>query len=420
LHRFFLAAVLAAMTALHCATGGAVTAPKDELREIRSRIEALKKQLDESVNSKADAADALKHSERAVSETSRKLYRLTSQRKEVNAELSKLQARMHVMEGEIAGEQATLSRLLYQQYIGGESDAVKLVANGQDPNEIARQLHYLGYVSRARAELLASLRDNLTEVEKLAGETREKSAELTSLQTEEIQQMRKLEKEKAERQRVYAQVSDDLEKNRKRLSTLKLDEERLTQLMERLAKEAAKKEAARKEAARKEAARKEAARREAARKKGVKPEKRAEVVATPEAESGFGPFRQLKGRLRLPVAGELMNRFGSPRRDSGLSWKGLFISTKSGREVKAVAGGRVVYADWLRGFGNLLILDHGGGYMSLYGNNESLLKQVGEEANAGDAVAATGNSGGNPDSGLYFELRYQGKPFDPIPWVTLK
>lgn len=409
---------LAAATMLTSSVGTAAPAPKDELKDIRSRIEALKKRLDETENSKADAADALKHSEHAVSETSRKLYQLSGQRKEVNAELSKLQERMHVMEGEIAGEQTTLSRLLYQQYVGGQSDAVKLVLNGQDPNEIARQLHYLSYVSRSRAELLASLRENLTEVEKLAADTRSKSAELSSLQSEETRQMRKLEREKSERQRVYAQVSDDLEKNRKQLSTLKHDEERLTQLMERLAKEAAKKEAARKEAARKE---KEAARREAARKKkGGKAEKPTEARAQPEAESGFGPFRQLKGRLRLPITGELMSRFGTPRRDSGLSWKGLFISAKPGREVKAVADGRVVYADWLRGFGNLLILDHGGGYMSLYGNNESLLKQTGEEARAGDTVAATGNSGGNPDSGLYFELRYQGKPFDPIPWVTLK
>jgi septal ring factor EnvC (AmiA/AmiB activator) len=140
----------------------------------------------------------------------------------------------------------------------------------------------------------------------------------------------------------------------------------------------------------------------------------------PDADSGSGTFRQLKGKLRLPVIGELMNRFGGQRQDSGLSWKGLFISAKPGLDVKAVASGKVVYADWLRGFGNLLILDHGDGYMSLYGNNESLLKQTGDEAKAGDTIAATGNSGGNPDSGLYFELRFQGKPFDPLPWVTLK
>ena len=368
--------------------------PQDELKDIRSRIEALKKELRESEDSKADAADALKDSERAVSETSRKLYQISGQRREVNTSLSRLQSRIRAVESNIAEEQVTLGRLLYQQYVGGQSDAVKLVLNGEDPNEIARQLHYLSYVSRARSELLASFRENLTNLEKLTGETRRKSSELHALQSQETLQMRRLEKEKAERQRVYAKVSDDIEKSRKQLSTLKHDEERLSQLMERLAREAAR--------------------------KNKKTGKRITNQALPNVDTGAGPFRQLKGRLRLPVIGELMNRFGGQRQDSGLSWKGLFISAKPGREVKAVAGGRVVYADWLRGFGNLLILDHGDSYMSLYGNNESLLKQVGDETRAGDTIAASGNSGGNPESGLYFELRFQGKPFDPIPWINLK
>jgi len=374
-------------------SAGVQAGPQDELKDIRDRIEALKKQLTDSEGSKTEAADALKDSERAVSETSRKLYQISGQRREVNTALSRLKSRIGVVEGNIADEQATLGRLLYQQYVGGQSDAIKLVLNGEDPNEIARQLHYLSYVSRARGELLASLRENLASIEKLTGETRRKSSELHALQSEETLQMRRLEKEKAERQQVYLKVSDDIDKSRKQLSTLKRDEERLSQLIERLAKEAAR--------------------------KNKKPGKRITNQALPNADTGSGSFRQLKGRLRLPVIGELMNRFGGQRQDSGLSWKGLFIAAKPGREVKAVAGGRVVYADWLRGFGNLLILDHGDGYMSLYGNNESLLKQVGEETRAGDTIAATGNSGGNPDSGLYFELRFQGKPFDPIPWVTL-
>ncbi len=369
--------------------------PQDELKDIRGRIETLRKQLTESESSKAEAADALKDSERAVSETSRKLYQISGQRREVNTALSRLQAQARAVEGDIVDEQDTLGRLLYQQYVGGQSDAIKLVLNGEDPNEIARQLHYLSYVSRARADLLASLRGNLASLDKLTGETRRKSSELHALQSEETSQMRRLEKEKAQRQQVYVKVSDDIEKSRKQLSTLKRDEERLSQLIERLAKEAA-------------------------RKSNKKPGKRLANKALPNADTGAGPFRDLKGKLRLPVIGELTNRFGGQRQDSGLSWKGLFISAKAGRDVKAVAGGRVVYADWLRGFGNLLILDHGDGYMSLYGNNESLLKQVGEEAKAGDTIAAAGNSGGNPDSGLYFELRFQGKPFDPIPWVTLK
>lgn len=392
----FLAFATIACIALPGVLGLSVhAAPKDQLRELRERIEAVQRRLTESEESRAEAADALKSSERAISEINRKLYQLSGQRRTANSSLSRLQAQAREVEEDIAQEQQSLGRLLYRQYVGGQSDAIKLVLNREDPNEIARQLHYLGYVSRARAELIASLRENLSHLDKLTGETRRKSAELRALQDEESRQKLRLKKEQAERQRVYARVSSDIQKSRKQLSTLKKDEERLTALMERLAREAA------------------------ARAK-KKPAKRLSNKALPDAASGTGKFRRLKGRLRLPVIGELTNRFGGQRQDSGLSWKGLFIAAKPGREVKAIAGGKVVYADWLRGFGNLMILDHGDGYMSLYGNNESLLKQSGEDARAGDTIASVGTSGGNPESGLYFELRYQGKPFDPLPWVTLR
>ncbi len=392
----FLAFAAIGFVALPAILGfSAQAAPRDELRELRERIEAVQKRLTESEESRAEAADALKTSERAISETNRKLYHLSGQRRAANGALSRLQAQAGKVEADIAQEQKSLGQMLYRQYLGGQSDAIKLVLNREDPNEIARQLHYLGYVSRARAELIASLRENLAQLDRLTGETRRKGAELRALQDEESRQKQRLEKEQAERQRVYAEVSSEIQKSRRQLSTLKKDEERLTALMERLAREAA------------------------ARAK-KKPPKRLSNKALPDADSGAGEFRQLKGRLRLPVIGELTNRFGSRRQDSGLSWKGLFIAAKTGREVKAVAGGKIVYSDWLRGFGNLLILDHGDGYMSLYGNNESLLKQAGEDAGAGDTIASVGTSGGNPESGLYFELRYQGKPFDPLPWVTLR
>ena len=137
-----------------------------------------------------------------------------------------------------------------------------------------------------------------------------------------------------------------------------------------------------------------------------------------DASSAAQPFAALKGRLRLPVRGDLMNRFGAPREETGATWKGLFIRSVSGATVHAVADGQVVYADWLRGFGNLLILDHGNKYMSLYANNEGLLRQVGEKVRGGDPVARVGVAGGDAESGLYFELRHDGKPFDPLRWVA--
>jgi septal ring factor EnvC (AmiA/AmiB activator) len=147
---------------------------------------------------------------------------------------------------------------------------------------------------------------------------------------------------------------------------------------------------------------------------------RTRTESLPSSRNDGSPFATLRGRLALPVRGDLGNRFGGPRADGGLTWKGLFISATTGQDVRAVADGRVVYADWLRGFGNLLIVDHGDNYMTLYANAEALLKQVGDIIRGGEAVATVGNSGGNPESGLYFEMRHEGRPFDPLEWVKLR
>ncbi|MEQ1881310.1 MAG: peptidoglycan DD-metalloendopeptidase family protein [Burkholderiales bacterium] len=368
--------------------------PREDLKELRDRIESLQRQLSESEETRAEAAEALNQSERAIGQTLRKLDELVSRRRQASAAVSKLQGQAGAVQEAIASEQAALGKLLYRQYVGGQSDVLKLVLNRQDPNEIARQFRYLRYVSQARTELLAGLRSHLAQLEALSEETRRKGNELRTLQAEETRQMRRLESEKSQHESVYAQVSSTIAQDRKQLSTLKQDEKRLTQLIQRLAAKSARK------------------------KSGRKPANEAPPDFDPDA--GSGPFRTLKGRLSLPLVGELVNRFGAPREDSGMSWKGLFIAAKSGQEVKAVAGGKVVYSDWLRGFGHLLILDHGDGYMSLYGNNAKLLKRTGEDTRAGDTIAAAGNSGGNLDSGLYFELRYQGRPFDPLAWTSQK
>ena len=187
------------------------------------------------------------------------------------------------------------------------------------------------------------------------------------------------------------------------------DEKRLSQLIERLAKILAARPAPRKES-------RPATGERPADGRTTAPEISNE--ATPEASAG-GHFAQLKGNLRLPVRGTVTNRFGSARQE-GSTWKGLFIRAASGGEVKSIAAGRVVFADWMRGFGNLLIVDHGSQYLSIYGNNDALLKQVGDAVRGGDTVASVGNSGGNPESGLYFELRHRGQPIDPLKWVNFK
>ena len=144
------------------------------------------------------------------------------------------------------------------------------------------------------------------------------------------------------------------------------------------------------------------------------PARKADIALAPAMPDGA--FAALKGQLRPPVAGKVAARYGSKRGD-GPSWKGMFIRAAEGADVHTVASGRVVHASWLRGFGNLIIVDHGGQYWSLYANNQSLLRRVGDVVKAGEVIAAAGNTGGNEESGLYFELRHKGKEFDPASWV---
>ena len=390
--RFFLALlILPAVCANATAAAPASSAQKEELGQLRGRIDALQKRLAASEETKSEAADALRESERAISETNRTLHELATQQHTVNAQLTGLQGQRRLAVADIDGQKARLARLLYLQYIGVQPDALRLLLNREDPNRIARELHYLTHLSRARAELIRGLRSNLVRLNELALTTRQQSADLAAIDAEQQAQRKRLETEKHARKVVLVRVSRQIEKQRREISTLKSDENRLAKLVEQLRQVLAR------------------SRPETLRNEHL-----------PDASDDDRPFTQRKGRLNLPVRGELRNRFGSPREGGGLLWKGLFIAAPAGHEVKAIAAGRVVFADWLRGFGNLLIIDHGDGYMSLYGNNESLYKQVGAATRGGETVAVVGNSGGNTDSGLYFEIRHQGKAIDPLGWVNLK
>lgn len=381
--------LLAGRTTLAAATAAGAT---EELRELRGKIEALQKRLADAEESKSEAADALQESERAISDANRSLRELAQQSGAVNQRLAELRAESHRGEETLKSQRALLARLLYQQYLGGRTEPLRLVLNREDPNRIARQLHYFGYISRARANFIGELRGSLARLKELAHETEQKALELEAIATEQTAQKRRLEQEKRARTQVLTRIAREIQQQRREISTLRRNENRLTRLIEQLGRIIARTPAP--------------------------PRLRNERV--PDGSGDGSPFERLKGELRLPVRGELGNRFGSQRSDGGLTWKGLFIAARPGEEVRAIAAGRVVFADWLRGFGNLLIIDHGGAYMSLYGNNETLYKRVGEVIQGGDAVAAVGNSGGNPDSGLYFELRHEGKPLDPLIWVNLR
>lgn len=365
-------------------------AQQEELDNLRKHISVLQKELEKTSESQSEATDELRESERAISNSKRKLAELSLQHRAADHTLGKLRQQAQQLERDIQSQQAMLSKLLYQQYLGGKQEYFKLLLNNHDPDQAAREMRYYEYIARGRSTWLNMLRVNLAQLNEVVQQTQQKSGEIAALQEEENAQQKILKKDKLARQQVISQFAQQLKQQRHEIGRLQRDENRLSQLVAKLSKILTRQKG-----------------------KGV-----FNNDKLPDNRFDGKPFEQLKGKLTLPVMGEVVNKFGSARPDSTVLWRGLLLRAASGQPVKSVAAGRVVFADWLRGFGNLLIIDHGKGYMSLYGNNETLYKQVGDVLRGGDTVAAVGNSGGNEDSGVYFELRHRGEPLDPIKWIA--
>jgi septal ring factor EnvC (AmiA/AmiB activator) len=324
-----------------------------------------------------EARDALRDSERAISQANRALAELEAESRRLRAARAKLADRKRALEAQVAARRVGIARMLAARQHAAAPDALRVALSGDDPGALARRLHYVGYVSRAAAAVLEAQRAALEELERLAGEAQAQAERQRALEQAGRADRARIRAERAERRRVLERVGGELRKSRKEIKVLRADAARLARLVEELGRFVGR-------------------------------------------ETRNVPFSSLRGKLRLPVRGELTGRFGAPRGAAGTEAKGVFIRAPEGHPVRAVAHGQVVYADWMRGFGNLLIVDHGEAFLSIYANNESLLKQVGEAVAAGESIATTGASGGNEETGLYFELRHLGRAFDPLRWVNLK
>ncbi|MBX3675445.1 MAG: peptidoglycan DD-metalloendopeptidase family protein [Rhodocyclaceae bacterium] len=397
--RFFL--IVALGLSLLLASPAILAAPpeakREELQDLRGRIKSLQKDIARTEGSRADAAEELREAELAISDANRRLRELSGERTAAQTALASLDGQSQKLSARITAQQSQLSRLFTRQYYAGETEAMRHLLSGNDPNQVARDAHFLSLLSRAKADLIRELGNTLTEKKRLAGQAREKSEELAEIEKSQQRERAGLIEQKKKRQTVLARLSDRIKAQRREVSKLKRDEKRLATLIAGLGRIVAK---------------------PARMPRTQGPTLRNERI--PDASLPEDAFSRLKGRLSLPTRGELANRFGTPRQEGGTTWKGVFIRAADGAEVKAIAPGRIVFADWLRGFGNLAIIDHGDGYLSVYGNNESLYKAVGHAVKAGEAIASVGNSGGNPETGLYFELRHLGQPIDPLKWVSLK
>ena len=390
--------------------------PKQSLSDVQQKLESLKKELDHSQEAHKDAADALKESELAISKANKKLFEINHKQQENKELLVKLASDSITTNQALNEQQKLLSSQLYQQYIHGRQSYAQIILQNEHPSGIARDVQYFSYIAKARAELINKMQGNLKKINKLNEETASTLKEVAELKQKQMDERRVLQNQKQAKSKVVKTLSQQIAQQRVEIKKLSRDEKRLSQLVERLARYTPP--PSRKTLNKRDDASKPSAT-EPAETSKTTTQSNLTNNAEPSPERYSSNFASLKGKLRLPVRGDVSNRFGSSREDSGISWKGLFIKANEGAEVKSVATGRVVFADWLRGFGNLIILDHGDGYMSLYGNNQAVLKQVGDNVRAGDTIASVGNSGGNETNGLYYELRKQSRPFDPLSWSSL-
>lgn len=359
------------------ADGKRVEEETRKLDQIRARIQATL----ESLNSQRQEKDVLQEQLRRV-ETS--LGAKTREIRKLDGELGRLNRRLNDLNGERKSLQTTLAEQrrhlatqLRAAYFTGNQEQIKLLLNQQDPSALARVLKYYEYLNLARLDAIADAQTTLDSLHTVEAGIVIASTEREGLRRDLEQERRTLAEQRQQRQTLLTQLQARIAQDQASVEALSKDENRIRELIASLS--------------------------------GI-------FADIPANSQNTLDFAQLKGALNWPAKGTFLNRYGENRAGSDMVWRGIRISAPAGSEVRAVSHGRVAFADWLPGFGLILIIDHNQGYISLYGHNEALYKETGDWVQAGETIATIGDSGGHQQTALYFEIRHNGKPVNPQEW----
>lgn len=406
-----------------------IRAKRSALKDIERRLGDLQRDVEKTEVLQTEATRAVAEVEREVSKAARALRQAMSEHAEASRQLAELEVTQHELEEHIAARQNELAEWLRRNYIYGAANDIAALLAARDPNQFVRDIYYIERLGHARLELIEGLRADFRLKTEHARQISTHQVTLARLEDDRRKRQEKQEETYARRREALEKIETTLKTQRERMIALKADEERLTQVVNTLVQRAAEAEA-RAAAARRERERANAkarTRQNSVADRGVEQNtgRMAEPVVgkirdVPEPTPDSANFARLRGKLSFPVAGELLGKFGAPRAGQGTAWRGVFIRAPRGAEVRAVCDGAIVYSNWLRGYGNLLIVDHGDGYLSIYGNNDALYKEAGDSVRTGEAIASVGASGSEPESGVYFEIRHRGQAIDPMQWVKLK
>ena len=398
---------------------------QQQLDATRQDIAELKKLLGQLQQEKSGVQKDLRSTETDIGKLEKQVEALQKELKKTEGELERLNSEKKKLQSARIEQQRLIAIQARSAYQNGREEYLKLLLNQQNPEKFARTLTYYDYLSQARLSQLRSFNETLRQLANVENDIALQQAQLLAQQGGLDSQRQELEKVREERQQVLAKLDTDVKARDQKLQAREQEQADLSRVLktieETLARQAREAEEARQRAllAQQEAEKQRQREALAARENDApkKPQTTPGPLVSSDGAAFGGAFSAARGKLPWPVNGRLLARFGETRGDdSRAKWDGVMISASAGSQVHAVHGGRVVFADWLRGAGLLVILDHGNGYLSLYGHNQTLLKDAGDIVKAGEAISTVGNSGGQSTSALYFAIRQQGRPSDPAQW----
>lgn len=376
---FFLSASLLLSTISTAeSTEEKVKLTEKQLDKVNSEIHSLQKELSKEKSSQKSEQTSLKKIEQDLSELYKQSKKLKQEQSEVKVKISSLKKEELILDRKNQEQQSALKKDLQSIYKLGRQEKIKLLLNQENPQELARLLKYYDYYSEARLARIVEFQNTIKEISDKRLAIENELATLKEIDAKIEKEAKSLEQKQQDRTTVLDEINNSIKSKDQKLKILKEDQSRLSKLLSSL--------------------------------KGI--------WADIPAKLAHASISKQKGKLPFPVKdGKILHSFGTQRAEGLLKWNGWFIQAPINENVTAIHDGRVVFSDWIRGYGMLIIVDHSDGYLSLYGHNASLYKEAGDWIQAGDVLGTVGNSGGQYDMGLYFELRKDGEPINPKNWL---
>ncbi|AYV11822.1 MAG: peptidoglycan DD-metalloendopeptidase family protein [Shewanella algae] len=342
---------------------------QSELKALQSQITAQQNALRDTGKQREKLLQLLKKDEQAIADAARKVNQTENALSDAEKRLSELKQRAAQLDKLKESQQQTLAKQLTSAYLAGNHDYSKMLLNQQDPATIERMLAYYDFLNKARMQAIEQLKQTRQELSAVQQSEQQERNRLNKLVLDQKAQSKRLNQEQDQRQQTLKELQRTISSKASELEQLQIEEASLKRVVE-------------------------------------------QALAAMRDSPSMDGLAKSRGSLNWPTKGRIKNSFGS-QRSGNVRWKGVMLSAPEGQSISAIAAGKVIYADWLRGFGMVLVVDHGKGFMSLYGHAQALLKDAGDTVKAGEAVALVGRSGGQTEPGLYFEIRHKGQAVDP-------